>query len=258
MARILVIDDEANIRLLVRLALQKNGHAVEQAGDGPEGLEKFAEGKRFDLVLLDQRMPGLEGLDVLREILRRERNARVIMVTAFGTIDLVVDAMKAGAKDFLRKPFTLETLHGAVEAALADLPPIQAPTAAVELAPRFSFTTLNGFHIEAVRTTTEHRNGEIRQVLTVRKPNGDHCVCEVHVMPVIAAAVKEQAGVQALTQKDSFWQGFCGEALANYMWQHSEIPIGGVIRVDEYTSNLRRWAAAAGSTSGPVDRLTTS
>ena len=65
-------------------------------------------------MLLDQRMPGMDGLEVLREIRKRDPQARVIMATAFGTIDLAVEAMKSGATDFLRKPFTAETLRGAV------------------------------------------------------------------------------------------------------------------------------------------------
>ena len=62
MARILLIDDEKNIRLMVRTALVHVGHEVDTAADGPEGLEKFGRGQSWDLVLLDHRMPGMEGL----------------------------------------------------------------------------------------------------------------------------------------------------------------------------------------------------
>lgn len=120
MARILIIDDENNIRRMLKLALAQNGHTVETASDGYEGLERFGnDGADWDLVLLDQRMPGLEGLEVLREMRRRNPLARVLMITAFGTIDLATDAMAAGATDFLRKPFAIETLRSAVAAALA-------------------------------------------------------------------------------------------------------------------------------------------
>ncbi len=120
MARILIVDDENNIRMMVRLALQHVGHTVETAADGTEGLQKFGNGSNFDLVLLDQRMPGLEGLDVLKQMRYQHPTAKIIMATAFGTIDLAVDAMKSGATDFLRKPFTAETLRGAVQSALKD------------------------------------------------------------------------------------------------------------------------------------------
>src|SRR5476651_132279 len=114
MARILVIDDENNIRLMVRIALHAAGHAVETAADGTDGLAKFGDGSAWDVVLLDQRMPDIEGLDVLREIRRRDPAARVVMITAFGTVDLTTNVMQAGALDFLRKPFTTEVLRAAV------------------------------------------------------------------------------------------------------------------------------------------------
>src|SRR2546423_33647 len=138
MARILLVDDESNIRMMIRLALQHVGHSVETAADGPEGLDKFGDGAGFDLTLLDHRMPGMEGLEVLREMRRRDPLAKIIMITAFGTIDLAVDAMKAGATDFLRKPFTADTLRRAVDAALQD-----AETAE-EAAPPYAVTTVNG------------------------------------------------------------------------------------------------------------------
>jgi DNA-binding NtrC family response regulator len=130
MARILIIDDESNIRMMLRLALQHVGHTVETAADGPEGLEKFGEGgAAWDVALLDQRMPGMEGLEVLREMRRRDPDARIIMITAFGTIDLAEEALQAGATDFLRKPFTVDTLRGAVQAALTGGAPAREETA---------------------------------------------------------------------------------------------------------------------------------
>src|ERR1051326_4933568 len=67
MARVLIIDDETNIRVMIKLALRGAGHSVGMASDGREGLETFQDGVRWDLVLLDQRMPGMEGIEVLRE-----------------------------------------------------------------------------------------------------------------------------------------------------------------------------------------------
>src|SRR5579875_3603146 len=118
MARILVIDDEPNICRMLQLTLRAAGHEVEVAYDGLEGIAKFGNGEAWDLVLLDQRMPDVEGLYVLKELKERNPDAKIIMITAFGTIDLAVSAMKLGATDFLRKPFTAKTLRGAVDAAL--------------------------------------------------------------------------------------------------------------------------------------------
>jgi DNA-binding NtrC family response regulator len=115
--RVLIIDDEPNIRRMMRLTLEADGYEVEDAADGRAGLELFGDGARFDAVVLDQKMPGMDGLETLRQIRRRSPHAAVVMATAYGTIDLAVDAMKAGATDFLKKPLTPDTLRGAVLAA---------------------------------------------------------------------------------------------------------------------------------------------
>src|SRR5438270_8009313 len=117
-ARILIVDDEENIRETMQMALAAACYDAVTAADGAAALEKFGTGSDWDLVLLDQRMPGMEGLEVLRRMRERDPAVRVIMVTAYGTIDLAVDAMKSGAVDFLRKPFTPDVLRGAVKAAL--------------------------------------------------------------------------------------------------------------------------------------------
>ncbi len=98
--RILIIDDEENIRRVTRLTLQAAGHEVGEAADGERGLQAFGDGSTWDAVLLDQRMPGIDGLETLRQIKERQPNARVIMSTAYASIELAVDAMKLGATDF--------------------------------------------------------------------------------------------------------------------------------------------------------------
>ena len=87
--------------------------------DGEEGLARFHDGSGYDLVLLDQKMPGIDGLETLRRLLARTPEARVVMVTAFASVELAVDAMRLGATNFLRKPMTPEALRGAVVGALA-------------------------------------------------------------------------------------------------------------------------------------------
>ncbi len=241
MARILVIDDENNIRMMVRLALKYVRHEVGLASDGVEGLETFYDGKRWDLVLLDQRMPGMEGLDVLREIRKRDPLARVIMITAFGTIDLAVDAMKAGATDFLRKPFTAEVLRGAVKAALAG--PAEPSGQSLESASAITFgvTTLNGFHVEFNQGEGEYTEGQLVHRFTVRNPEGISQECKVVLPAYIIELVKAHVDREEMPGRDRFWQALCEETLANYLWQHAEFPIDGIVQVEELTSGQKRW-----------------
>ena len=100
----LIVDDEKNIRLALSMALEQLDIPVETAASGDEALEKIAAGG-YGVVLLDLRMPGLDGMEVLRRVARERPEIKVIIITAYGSIDLAVEAMKLGAVDFLQKPF---------------------------------------------------------------------------------------------------------------------------------------------------------
>ena len=102
--RILLADDEESIRDGVRQVLGRQGYEVTCAEDGPRALELMAQGG-FDLVLLDLRMPGLDGMEVLRRLRKEHPQTEVIILTGHGTIELAVQAMKLGATDFITKPF---------------------------------------------------------------------------------------------------------------------------------------------------------
>jgi DNA-binding NtrC family response regulator len=113
--RILVVDDEEKLRRVIELQLMTAGFDVDKAGSAEEGL-KLAE--RADLVLTDLKLPGMDGLELLAAIRRQNMQSPVIVMTAFGTIEVAVEAMKAGAVDFLMKPFSLDHLMAVVEKAL--------------------------------------------------------------------------------------------------------------------------------------------
>jgi len=111
--RVLVIDDEEMIRDACAQALRKEGCVVETAEDGEIGLaavESFCP----DLVLVDLKMPGMSGLDVLEEIEKRDPKVVQIVITGFATVGLAVDAMKKGAYDFVTKPSTPDEIRAAV------------------------------------------------------------------------------------------------------------------------------------------------
>jgi len=102
---ILVVDDEKNIRLTLSQSLEPLGMSVQAAVNGEEALQKLGEGQ-FGLVFLDLKLPGMDGMDVLRRIKDDWPTVRVIIITAHGTIESAVEAMKLGAADFVQKPFS--------------------------------------------------------------------------------------------------------------------------------------------------------
>jgi len=115
--RIFVCDDEPEIQQLLRKMLEGRGHAVDTFGAGPQllrALEELRE-ERPDLVLLDVKLPGLDGLEVLRQIRVARPELPVVMMSAFATVRGAVDAMKQGAADYLLKPFFAEELFALVE-----------------------------------------------------------------------------------------------------------------------------------------------
>jgi DNA-binding NtrC family response regulator len=117
MANILVVDDAKNIRDHLATYVQRLGHRVKSAADGTEALAMVGA-ERFDLVLSDVRMAGLDGLALLREIRSRRPDTVVVLMTAYGTVPQAVEAMKVGAYDYLLKPFTLEQVGLVIERVL--------------------------------------------------------------------------------------------------------------------------------------------
>jgi two-component system response regulator AtoC len=107
--RILLIDDEESVRLQIASLLGRRGFDVETAADGQAGLEAYRAGA-FDIVLSDVRMPGLDGMALLEAIGGREAEAAVIMMSAYGDLELARQAVRAGATDFINKPYKNEEL----------------------------------------------------------------------------------------------------------------------------------------------------
>src|SRR5512147_973290 len=107
MRRVLVVDDEENLRLLVRTILRREGLEVEVASSGEQALA-LVETFGPDVILTDVRMPRMGGLDLLTTLKAKGNDAVVIVMSAYGNVDLAIEAMKAGAYDYLQKPFKAE------------------------------------------------------------------------------------------------------------------------------------------------------
>ncbi|GAB4201002.1 MAG: sigma-54 dependent transcriptional regulator [Sandaracinaceae bacterium] len=116
-ARVLVVDDDRAVGAVLSALLTQAGHATRFVSSGPEALAALASGG-VDVVISDVRMPGMDGLELLAEVQRKHRDVAVILLTAHGTISLAVEAMKAGAADFLTKPFDRDEVLFTVAKAL--------------------------------------------------------------------------------------------------------------------------------------------
>ena len=243
--RILIVDDEEHLRRVMRLTLEASGHQVTEAANGEEGLRRFGEGHHVDVTLLDQRMPGrLDGLETLRRMKQQRGDATIIMVTAYATIDLAVDAMKLGATDFVRKPMTPETLRRAIDAAVARRgtpPPAPAgephPAAGAEPAPRpdADLWTTNGFVIRRAGT----RPGRSAEHLFVVTQGRDTAGAEV-VVALDEAVIERIArdSRRPLGPAGAYWRRQAERALVKHLWTEAALPEGGRLVLDRASGSM--------------------
>ncbi|RJP75023.1 MAG: sigma-54-dependent Fis family transcriptional regulator [Candidatus Abyssobacteria bacterium SURF_17] len=142
--KILLVDDDSSLRKVLEFNLEQEGYAVMSASSGREALTLFDQ-QSPDVVITDIKMPGMDGIELLKEIKRRDIEALVIVITAFGTIDTAIDAMKLGAYDYITKPFNRDELKLIVRKAL-ELHRLRSRTRLLEaeLVERFSFENIIG------------------------------------------------------------------------------------------------------------------
>ena len=236
--RILIIDDEDHIRRVMRMAVEAAGHEAGEAADGPRGLDAFGDGSTWDVVLLDQKMPGMDGLETLRRMKARSPGARVVMVTAYASIELAVDAMKLGATDFVRKPMTPEILRNAVTAALAK--PIVAAPAALEPTsqkattevPPISRLTLNGFRFWIDPDVAEWQRREpYQRRFVVQHPDGRQQDVVVEVDPAAVGFV-ERTTKRRLPIESTFWSALAERRLNQFLWNEGKVPPAGTLTIE--------------------------
>lgn len=124
-SRILVVDDDAEMRALLLDVLEKEGYEVGEAIDGAQAVLAL-RAREFDLILIDKNMPGPSGLDLLPGLRRVCPRSQFIMMTAYGDVPSYIEAVEKGAAEFLFKPFRMEELKAAITKALGTNP---APSA---------------------------------------------------------------------------------------------------------------------------------
>lgn len=118
MAKIIIADDAAFMRMVLKNMLERYGHeVVAEADNGLAAVEKYKENKP-DLVTMDITMPDMDGIEAVQKIMSMDPNAKVIMCSAMGQQGMVLDAVKAGAKDFIIKPFQEERVISSIEKVL--------------------------------------------------------------------------------------------------------------------------------------------
>jgi DNA-binding response OmpR family regulator len=225
--RVLIVDDEENIREMTRLALETVGYEVGEAGSGLEAFAIIGSDESWDAVLLDQKMSGMVGTEILRRLRVMLPAARVIMMTAYASVDLAVEAMKLGAIDFVRKPMTPEFLRNALDAALAKAPePHQLNVAEDDKRPGSPQVTLNGFTI--LRATDilgllPQRPNE--RCFIVRKPDGGKQEVIIEIDPEAVSAVEKVTNHLPLGK--AFWTEQAEQFLSDFLWNDGYVPATG-------------------------------
>jgi two-component system response regulator PilR (NtrC family) len=115
---ILIVDDERSMRDMLEIFLEREGYSVSAYSNGADAMAAMAAGASFDLVISDINMPGISGFDLLRSIREQNEELPVLMITAYGSPDSAVEAMKLGATDYITKPFRIEEIKARISAAV--------------------------------------------------------------------------------------------------------------------------------------------
>lgn len=227
--RILIIDDEENIRQMTRLTLEAAGYEVGEAGTGMEAFAILGSDALWDVILLDQKMPGMVGTEVLKRLKVLAPGAPVIMVTAFASLELAVEAMQLGASDFVRKPTTPEIVRNAVAAAILKSPALRKSRenfSTEDNTPNHPAVTMNGFTIlrpTDISGASPQRSNERR--FRVTGPDGREQEVVVEISTEATAAVEQVTNHLPLER--AFWTEQAERFLSDFIWNDGTVPAGG-------------------------------
>ncbi|SDI61376.1 response regulator [Alteribacillus bidgolensis] len=120
MQKVLIVDDQYGIRVLLKEVLEKDGYEVHQASNGLQALE-IMEKEKPDLLLLDMKIPGMDGIEILKERKNRQlaANMEIILMTAYGELNVINDAKELGASTYLSKPFDIDQVRKEIKSLLS-------------------------------------------------------------------------------------------------------------------------------------------
>jgi len=156
--RVLIIEDDANMRDMLVVSLQRRGYEAEGADGATSALAALVQAK-FDVVVTDINMRGTGGIELCQQLAQSHPELPVIVITAFGSMDTAIAALRAGATDFLPKPFELEAFAAAVEKALEPKPANGKTPADEELQQDSQFITLDALERRYILRVVEALNG---------------------------------------------------------------------------------------------------
>lgn len=237
--RILVIDDEKNVRAMIELALEVQGYEVFSAGDAESGLKTMSEQGPFDLVLLDYRLPGQTGSQVQKSIFEMNPNQRIILITAFASMDIALDSLREGVVDFLRKPFSTEALRVAVASALQKEVVRNVPVQAQTVVSKMTRKTSKGFVIEPDETHFDAGDRSWVSQFEVTSPDGTTEQFSVKTTGVAIELVKAKMDCERLPGDERFWTAFAEESLADLLDKSDNV--SSTIALDDVSEGVHEW-----------------
>ena len=239
--RVLIVDDEEVLRRLVRLTLEE-AHEVAEAHDGPSALAAIRDHGPFDVVLLDQRLPGKSGVELMPEIRALLPQARIVMLTAHASLDLATSSLARGASHFLAKPLTPALLRAAIAAARPHRPEPASAMPAGEHA-----MTLNGFVLApGTRARLERDRGATHVFSVSQLLAGWTREVEVRFGPTAF----RRSGRPDVAPAGRLAGLVARRVLAEQLWREGLVPDAGGLRVDEVSPELLSAALREEPTGG--------
>ena len=236
-SKILVVDDESTILKMMEIVLANAGYSVVVATSGREGLELYGTGADFELVITDFKMPGMTGIELESEILKRDPSAKVLLISDFGGIDTALEALNKGAMDFLRKPFTPECLRDAVRSVI-ERDQKQSPVTAV--CREFSHQSINGSSFELKDREYDEQFGDLTCTFEVTTQTGVQDL--IVVMPAfVQELVKAYIDSEDVPCGGRFFEAICEETVSASLRDNNGVPPSGTIVLDDLTKDVQKW-----------------